>query len=254
MPILDATQQEQRPRFFTGEPVRIAFSPPSKSAAWLEGFMGGAEAFSKLVPPGTQTLEAKQLAEQIRQFEEQMKYRYKALAQEMAIARLNAAVRAAESGGDGMSPSEARFQFEVLAAPFRGAKVYYRTPVDYLADLERHADELTQLMGRDQYDELVSEAREEAERWLLTGPLYGREREIGPAEYAKIYGKPMPGRWPWRKQRVFEQRVWGQSWTPGTPSRIRELLRSLGYAKLPPVRVMTPQELGVIMVNPQKQK
>lgn len=78
---------------FSGQPVRIRWELPK----YEESFKRGLALAQAMVPSGTQTLQARQLAEQIRQFDEEMKYRREALAQERQLAL--AQLAAARAGG-----------------------------------------------------------------------------------------------------------------------------------------------------------
>ena len=261
-------------RFFTGQPVRMRWNPPDRTRAWLKGAELGAQMFSQLAPPGTQTLAAKELAEQMRQFDEKMRYLYRELAQKAALAR-------AQPAAGGMKPSEWRWLRGELAAPFYQAKENYLRPVDYLADIKRYSGELINLLGQEEYQELEDYAQQQVANWA-TGGLMPKTVEwqevpaiwIPPSdteegryvpdlsklahlvEAGRIGQAVLKGRWGGLGQPVFRVPIykpWGSAWERGMKSPIAEMLiHHYGYP-IPPEkrRQKIPLSSLGVMLQPE---
>lgn len=123
---------------------------------------------AKAIPPGAQTWKARELAEQIRQFDEEMKYRYAALSQQ---------ARLAQTGGGGLDiplPTGVYEQFQAFVAGEYPELLWYEKQIeamlDPLAPVPPGQDRETMIQGlMDEYNRLRQQAREHF------NALYGHE-------------------------------------------------------------------------------
>jgi hypothetical protein len=216
--------------------------------------------------PGTQTLQAKQLAEQVRQHEEEMKYRYAALAQQAALARL----KAATGGGSSLPQWQYNLLFQEVTKPFYQAAGGYLRPVDYLADIQKYSGELIDILGPGEYQKLVTRAQDLVKGWAPAGIMPSTVEWIEiPADKAELrkleamypgrVGQPVTKK-PWLGKEIYSVPVykpWGSSWQRGAESPLVKILQESHEYQIPLEvrRTTVPLEhLGVMLQPPETPK